>query len=168
MESNVIKLHDEVAKVEKQLNKLVDSGEEYDKLYNQSVVVDQVIAKYLRAKQHLENERKMIIDKYQNKLNTSYREEIVSSIESDVKAQYPDAKEIEIEHFSNNVYIYTTLSANNIDKNEIIEQLMYLNNVYFEEMQEDGRVKNSKIDSNNLKYLEDLNKKYLKIIKERM
>lgn len=168
MENDVIKLHDEIVKVEKELDRLVENGEEYDKLYEQSIVTDKVIARYLKAKKHLEEERKKLIDKYKDELDSPYKEEIISQIQSEVKKDYPDVGEIELDHFSNNVYIYATLSAYKIDKHEIIKQLMYLNNVYFENMQENGEIKDSKIDNNNLKYLENLNKKYFKIMEERI
>lgn len=168
MENDVIKLHDEIAKVEKELDRLVENGEEYDKLYEQSIVTDKVIARYLKARKHLEEERKKLIDKYKDELNSPYKEEIISQIQSEVKKDYPDVGEIELDHFSNNVYIYATLSAYKIDNYEIIKQLMYLNNVYFENMKENGEIIDSRIDNNNLKYLENLNKKYLKIMEERI
>ena len=168
MENDVIKLHDEIVRVEKELNRLVCNKEEYDKLYEQSIVTDKVIAKYLTAKKHLEEERKKLLDKYKEELDAPYKEEIISKIKSEVKEKYPDVGEIELEHFSNNVYIYATLSAYKIDKYEIIQQLMYLNNIYLEDMQENGQIKNSKIDNNDLKYLEKLNKKYLKLIEKRI
>lgn len=78
MEYEIVKLDKELAEVERKLNKLVENGEEYDKVYNQSVVTDKVIIRYLDAKKKLEDEQKKMIKKYQDKLETSYKEEIIN------------------------------------------------------------------------------------------
>ena len=151
MKYDIVKLDQDITNAENELNRLVDNATEYDKLYEQSVVTDKVIAKYLEAKQYLENEKKKIVKDYSELLNS-----------------FPNAQEEELNHFSNNVYVYATLRACNIDEQEIVEQLLYLNNRYFDEMQEDGVVKNTQITNANLEYLQKLNDKYMKLIKQKM
>ena len=58
MKYDIVKLDQDITNAENELNRLVDNATEYDKLYEQSVVTDKVIAKYLEAKQYLENEKK--------------------------------------------------------------------------------------------------------------
>ena len=132
MEYEIVKLDKELAEVERKLNKLVENGEEYDKVYNQSVVTDKVIIRYLDAKKKLEDEQKKMIKKYQDKLETSYKEEIINQIKTDVKKEYPTINDIELNHFSNNVYVYSTLTAYEVNEQEIIDQLVYLNNRFIE------------------------------------
>ena len=151
MKYDIVKLDQDITNAENELNRLVDNATEYDKLYEQSVVTDKVIAKYLEAKQYLENEKKKIVKDY-----------------SELLKSFPNAQEEELNHFSNNVYVYATLRACNIDEQEIVEQLLYLNNRYFDEMQEDGVVKNTQITNANLEYLQKLNDKYMKLIKQKM
>ncbi len=168
MKYDIVKLDQDITNTEKELNRLVENKVEYDKLYEQSVVTDKVIAKYLEAKQYLEQERKRIVKDYSELLDKPFRLGITIEIKEEVRKDFPNAKEEELNHFSNNVYVYATLRAYNIDEQDIVEQLLYLNNRYFDEMQEDGIVKNTKITGANLEYLQKLNDKYMKKIKEQI
>lgn len=168
MKYDIVKLDQDITNIEKELNRLVENKVEYDKLYEQSVVTDKVIAKYLEAKQYLEQERKRIVKDYSELLDKPFRLEITIEIKEEVRKDFPNAKEEELNHFSNNVYVYATLRAYNIDEQDIVEQLLYLNNRYFDEMQEDGIVKNTQITGANLEYLQKLNDKYMKKIKEQI
>lgn len=56
----------------------------------------------------------------------------------------------------------------NIDKVKIVEVINRLNNLYVEEWQEDGIVKDNVINETNLDYYKSLNKKYLKIVKGKL
>lgn len=168
MKYDIVKLDQDITNAESELNRLVDNATEYDKLYEQSVVTDKVIAKYLEAKQYLEDEKKKIVKDYSELLNKPFRLEMTIKIKEEVRKSFPNAQEEELNHFSNNVYVYATLRACNIDEQEIVEQLLYLNNRYFDEMQEDGVVKNTQITNANLEYLQKLNDKYMKLIKQKM
>lgn len=169
MKYDIIKLEQDITNTEKELNRLVENEAEYNKLYEQSVVTDKVIAKYLEAKQYLEQERRRLVKDYSEQLNKPFRVEITSQIKQEVKKDFPNAKENELNHFSNNVYVCATLKAYNIDEQDIVEQLLYLNNRYFDATQEDGVIIDSEINrNNNLEYLKNLNDKYLKIIKEKI
>lgn len=168
MKYDIIKLDKDINNLENELNKLVEDEVEYNKIYQQSVVTDKVIAKYLKAKQYLEQERRKIMKDYSEQLNMPFRLEITSLIKQEVKKDFPKVKEQELNHFSNNVYVYATLRAYNVNERDIVEQLVYLNNRYFDAMQEDGIVKNSQIKCTNIEYLKNLNDKYTKMIKEKI
>lgn len=168
MKYDIIKLDKDITNLENELNRLVEDEVEYNKIYEQSVVTDKVIAKYLKAKQYLEQERRKIMKDYSEQLNMPFRLEITSLIKQEVKKDFPKVKEQELNHFSNNVYVYATLRAYNVNERDIVEQLVYLNNRYFDAMQEDGIVKNSQIKCTNIEYLKNLNDKYTKMIKEKI
>ena len=167
MEYEIVKLDKELAEVERKLNKLVENREEYDKVYNQSVVTDKVIIRYLDAKKKLEDEQKKMIKKYQDKLETSYKEEIINQIKTDVKKEYPTINDIELNHFSNNVYVYSTLTAYEVNEQEIIDQLVYLNNRFIE-LSNGDYLKDNSVKLDNINFLKELNEKYVKIIKSRI
>ena len=168
MEYDIKKLYNDITDVENELNRLVENGEEYNKIYEQSVVTDKVIAKYLKAKQYLEQERGRILKDYSNLIDTPFKDEIISQIRQEVKCKFPNVQEKELNHFSNNVYIYGMLIVCGIKEQEIVEQLLYLNNKYFEENQKKGIIIDSKIECNDLSYLTELKEKYIKIIKEKI
>lgn len=168
MKYDIIKLDKDITNAENELNKLVENDVEYNKLYEKSVLTDKVIAKYLEAKQYLEQERKKIVKDYSEQLNKPFRLEITSQIKQEVIKDFPNVKEKELNHFSNNVYVYATLRAYDVNEIDIVEQLLYLNNRYFDEVQEDGIVKDNKINCTNIEYLKKLNDKYMKMIKERI
>ena len=166
---DIIKLHKEIIEAQKKLNALVEQEDgEYEKIFNKSVKTDKVIAKYIKAKANLENERKLLMKKYEKELETPFKNEIIAQIRTEVRLKYPGIGVKELLHFSTNVYVYATLLAHNISEQEILEQLVYLNNIYFEDIQEnDDILKNCMIDS-DLEYLKYLKEKYIKIIKERI
>ena len=165
---DIKKLEEDVIAVEDQLNKYIEDEEEYDRIFQQSVLTDQVISKYLNAKRKLEEERKILIKDYSNVLNTPFREEVTNQIIEEVKKDFPSVSANELHRFSDNVYIYATLDAHNVDKQDIINQLLYLNNRYFDFMQEKGEIEGKQHITNNLDYLKKLNEKYHKIIKEKI
>lgn len=168
MKYDIIKLDQDITNAEDELNRLVEDEIEYNELYQQSVIIDKVIVKYVEAKQYLEQERRKIVKDYSEQLNNTFRLEITSKIKQEVKRDFPNVEEEELNHFSNNVYVYATLRAYNVKERDIVEQLLYLNNRYFEEVQEDGFVKDSKINCTNIEYLRNLNDKYMKMIKEKI
>lgn len=167
MEQDIKKLEEDVIAVEKQLDRCVEDAEEYDRIFHQSMVVDQVMIKYLNAKKKLEEERKNFMKDYSKELDTPFREEVTNQIIQEVKKDFPDVNEDELYRFSDNIYIYSMLEAHNVDKQDIIEQLLYLNNRYFDFMQEKGLIEGQHI-GNNIEYLKKLNEKYKKIIREKI
>ena len=168
MQYDIIKLYEEIKKVEQELDKAVENDEEYNKIYEKSIVTDRVIAKFLDAQKQLENERRILMEKYEKELNAEFKDEIIAMIRQDVKEKYPNVGNRELEHFSNNVYVLTTLQAHKTDKQEIVEQLLFLNNRYVEDAEENGQILKSNIDKTNLSFLKHLSSKYTKIIEERI
>lgn len=167
MLQDIKKLDADVIAVQKELDKYVDDGEKYDKIYQQSIVADRVIAKYIEAQKELQKERSKMVKNYDELLNTSFRKEVTDQIRDEVKKDFPDVDEDELYRFSDNVYIYSTLMVKQVNEQDIIDQLLYLNNRYFDFMLEKGLVEGQHIDS-NIDYLKNLNKKYQKIIKEKI
>lgn len=76
---DIKKLDADIEAVQKELDKYVDDGEKYDKIYQQSIVTDRVIAKYIEA----QKERSNIVKNYDELLNTSFREEVTNQIKED-------------------------------------------------------------------------------------
>ena len=99
MKYDIVKLDQDITNAENELNRLVDNATEYDKLYEQSVVTDKVIAKYLEAKQYLENEKKKIVKDYSELLNKPFRLEMTIKIKEEVRKSFPNAQEEELIHF---------------------------------------------------------------------
>lgn len=168
MLQDIKKLEAEVIAVEKELDRNIDNGEEYDKIYQQSIVTDRVLARYMETKKELEQERKNIVKNYDDMLNTSFRNEVTGQIMDEVKKDFPNVDKHELYRFSDNVYIYSTLKVKNVNEQDIIDQLIFLNNRYFDFIEEKGAVHKSHIESNNLEYLKKLHEKYQKIIKEKI
>lgn len=168
MEYEIVKLDKELTSVEKKLHKLVDNADEYDKVYNQSMITDKIMVRYLEAKKKLEEKQKEMLQEYQDKLETSYKDEIIKQIKDDVKKEYPNINDRELNHFSHNVYVYSILIAYEVNKQDIIDQLVYLNNRYIELVDSDYLDDDNSIGCNNLEFLQNLNEKYVKIIKEKI
>ena len=99
--------------------------------------------------------------------NVNYKNELIESIRSDVKAKLKKATDIEIECFSNNVFIYVCLLANNVDVNEISKILVLHNNIYDCRI-EKINVEIENIDKTDLIFCTDIANKYLEIVKQKM
>lgn len=139
-------------------------------IYNQSVKIDNLITEYFEAQSELDKERGIIMYKYEKLLNQPFKHEIIGNIRTEVRKDNPNIGIKELEYFSINVYIYTCLLAHGIKEQDIIEQLIYINNNYFDEIKEEEPVTpegKSKV-TNSLEYLKNLKEKYTKIIKERI
>ena len=139
-------------------------------IYNQSTKLDDIISEYINTQAELYEERSSIMDKYNEILNQPYRAEITGEIRKEVRLDNPNVGIKELEHFSNNVYVYCCLLAHNIPEQEIVNQLLFLNNKYFEQIQteEPATPEGASKITNKLEYLTNLKNKYLKIIKERI
>lgn len=168
MEHDVIKLHKEIECAKDKLNKSIENGEDYNTIYKNSIAVDKLIAKYLKAEKYLKDERSTIMKNFDNILNAPFKDEILSQIKADVKERYKNVLQEELDYFSYNVYVYAVLMAHNVTKNDILIQLNYLNNKFFDEMQEDGKIKNCCIHEDNTDFYKQIDEKYLKIVKERI
>lgn len=102
---------------------------------------------------------------YRKKLNKPFRKEIISQIKREVKKDFSKIKGKELNHFCNNVYVYAMLVACDVDKQEIAEYILYLNNKYVDQ---NKIVEDNELNCTNISYLKKLYKKYIKIIKERI
>ena len=139
-------------------------------IYNQSTKLDNIISEYINTQAELYEERSAIMYKYNEILNQPYRAEITGEIRKEVRLDNPNVGIKELEHFSNNVYVYCCLLAHNIPEQEIVNQLLFLNNKYFEQIktEEPATPEGASKITNTLEYLTNLKNKYLKIIKERI
>ena len=173
MASRIEELDKEVTETDKKLTELIENGEEWDKVYNQSIIIDKVMVRYLNEKKKLNEKQKELMKENYDKLQLSDRDKIIQDIKNDVKKEFPEVKENDLNYFSTNLYIYATLTALGAEKQDIIEQLMYVNNRYIQTHIEDTKKDNLSTDENSIikadyKYLKNLNKKYTKVIKEKL
>ena len=173
MASRIEELDKEVTETDKKLTELIENGEEWDKVYNQSIIIDNVMVRYLNEKKKLNEKQKELMKENYAKLQLSDRDEIIQDIKNDVKKEFPEVKENDLNYFSTNLYIYATLTALGAEKQDIIEQLMFVNNRYIQTHIEDTKKDNLSTDENSIikadyKYLKNLNKKYTKLIKEKL
>lgn len=173
MASRIEELDKEVTETDKKLTELIENGEEWDKVYNQSIIIDNVMVRYLNEKKKLNEKQKELMKENYAKLQLSDRDEIIQDIKNDVKKEFPEVKENDLNYFSTNLYIYATLTALGAEKQDIIEQLMFVNNRYIQTHIEDTKKDNLSTDENSIikadyKYLKNLNKKYTKVIKEKL
>lgn len=167
MEYNLLQLKKQIDEKRKELDNSIEKSESQDIIYSISVELDNLIAEYMKVEQIFKEKKKKLMDNYKELFDTPFKEEVVSQIKAEVREKFSDISEEELEHFSNNVYVYAIMMAHELDKNKIFAQINHLNNLYFDAMQEDGIVK-SKIDERNLDYYKALDKKYLEIVKERI
>lgn len=180
MTSKIEKLDKEVTEMNEKLVNLVENGEEWDKVYRQSMIIDKVMVRYLDEKKKLNDTQKELMKKNYDKLQLADKDEIINQIKEDVKKEFPEVKEKDLTYFSTNLYIYATLTALGAEKQDIIDQLMFVNNRYIEMHIEDAKrdiavtnnnnnsESNDSITNADLNYLRNLNKKYTKIIKEKI
>lgn len=139
-----------------------------DTLYEKNIAVDEAINEYLRAIDYFKSKREKLMNVYSDMLNTAFKDETINRIKNDVRKDFPKITNEELDHFSNNVYVYAVLNAHNLDNNKIFGILNNLNNLYVESMQEEGIVKNKVITEQDIDYYKSLNKKYLEIVKEKI
>lgn len=151
-------------------NFFYEGNKTLDEIQEQSIKVDELVVEYMKAQIELKKKRGEIVDKYKDILDQPYRFEIRNMIWKEVRLDNPNVGPREMEQFVTNVYVYCCLLAHGVKEEEIVKQLLYLNNKYFEEIYQqeaiDEEGKSKVIDS--LEYLKNLKEKYVKIIKERM
>lgn len=165
---SLVELNKIINKKRDVLNLSIKNDEPQDVIYKKSVDVDEAISEYIKAQDYFKIERENILALYKNIIDTPFKDNIINQIKSDILIKYVNITEKELNHFSSNIYIYTVLMNKNIDKVKIVEVINRLNNLYVEEWQEDGIVKDNVINETNLDYYKSLNKKYLKIVKGKL
>ena len=169
MENDIKKVQDKINKARKEMDLAIGNNEYYNKIYKKSVYIDKIILEYLDAGKKLYKERSKLMDKYNNLIETPFKNEIIGKIRSEVRLKYPSMGIEELLHFSTNVYIYATLIVHNIPEQEIVNQLMFLNNKFFNATQNDDEIIiNREMEQPTLEYLKYIKDKYIKIIKEKI
>ena len=168
MESDVQKVQDKIDKAQKELDLAITNGEDYSKILEKSAIIDKIILEYLYSKTNLKNERRKLMTKYDNIIETPFKNEIIGQIRTEVRKKFSSMGIKELLHFSTNVYIYATLFVHNIPEQEIVDQLMFLNNRFLNATQNDDVIINRKMEQPTLEYLTYIKNKYIEIIKERI
>lgn len=169
MYSDIKEVQAKIDKARKDMDLAIENNEDYKKIYEKSIYIDKIILEYLDAENKLENERRKLMDKYDNLIETSFKNEIIGKIRSEVRLKFPSMGIDELLHFSTNVYIYATLIVHKVPEQEIVKQLMFLNNKFFNATQNnDEIIINREMNEPTLEYLKYIKDKYVKIIKERI
>ena len=169
MDYDIKILYNELIKVQKKLDSLQEKeSTKYQEIFNEITKENGILTKYINKRKILEDERRLLMKKYEKELNAPFRDEIIKQIRTEVRKKYPSVGVKELLHFSTNVFIYCILQAYNISEREIVNELINQNNIYFEEIEQDNEIEeNTKLHC-DLEYLQYLNEKYTKIIKERI
>ncbi len=162
------KLQKEIKKKKNELDLLITNNAKQSNIYMKSLEVDTAIAIYLKATKQYDEENKRLMGKYKNLLEKDYKEEIINMIKKEVNDKFEKVSEEELNHFCNNLYVLCSLKAYKVEEQEIIKQIMYRNNVFLYEMQQNGKILDSDISNVELKFYTKLKNKYVKIIKERI
>lgn len=162
------KLQKEIKKKKDELDLLITNNAKQSNIYMKSLEVDTAIAIYLKATKQYDEENKRLMGKYKNLLEKDYKEEIINMIKKEITNKFEKVSEEELNHFCNNLYVLCSLKAYKVEEQEIIKQIMYRNNVFLYEMQQNGKILDSNISNVELKFYTKLKNKYIKIIKERI
>ena len=168
MESDVQKVQDIIDKAQKELDLAITNGEDHRKILEKSANIDKIIVEYLYSETNLKNERRNLMTKYNNLIETPFKNEVIGQIRTEVRKKFPEMGIKELLHFSTNVYIYATLFVHNIPEQKIVDQLMFLNNRFLNATQNDDVIINRKMEQPTLEYLTYIKNKYIEIIKERI
>ena len=97
----------------------------------------------------------MVADNLPYNISFSELKEFVKQVEVSIHQE-------ELNHFCNNLYVLCSLKAYKVEEQEIIKQIMYRNNVFLYEMQQNGKILDSDISNVELKFYTKLKNKYVK------
>lgn len=171
MYDNICELDKKLEKEkESLLNSYYESPHDIEKIQQHAIEVDEINVEYLNLKIYLEKERIAIIKKYENIINQSFKFEIRNQIRDEARTKNHYIGPREMEQFATNVYIYCCLLAYNVEETNIVQQLIYLNNKFYEEVtKQELLLQNIKPEIIiSLEYTTYLKNKYIEIIKERI
>ena len=169
MENNIKEIQEKIYKARKEIDLAIANNEDYRVIYEKSIYIDKIIHEYLNTEKKLKIERKNLMDKYDILIETPLKNEIIGKITSEISLKYPSIGIDELLHFSTNVYIYATLIVHNVPEQEIINELMFLNNKFFNVTQNNNEIiLNREMEEPTLEYLKYIKDKYVKIIKEKI
>lgn len=147
----------------------IANGDDYSKILKISTNIDQIINEYLATETNLIDKRRNLMTKYDDLIETPFKNEIIGQIRTEVRQKYHAMGIQELLHFSTNVYIYSILKAHNIPEQEIVDQLMFLNNKFLDVTKNDNEIViGREMEQPTLEYLTYIADKYAKIIKERI
>ena len=169
MKNDIEKVQKKIDKARKEMDLSIANNENYSIIYEKSKYIDNIILKYLDVEKKLKKERRKLMKKYDNLIETPFKNEIIAQIRSEVRLKYPSMGVDELLHFSTNVYIYAVLIVHNVPEHEIVKQLIFLNNKFFNTTQNyDEIIINREMEKTTLEYLKYIKNKYEKIIEERI
>ena len=169
MKNDIEKIQKKIDKARKEMNLSIENNEDYSIIYEKSLYIDKIIIEYLDEERKLEKKKKKLMCKYDNLIETPFKNEIIGKIRSEVRLKYPSMGIDELLHFSTNVYIYAVLIVHNVSEHKIVKQLIFLNNKFFNTTQNnDEIIINREMAEPTLEYLKYIKDKYEKIIKERI
>lgn len=153
----------------KKMDLAIANGEDYSKILEISIKIDEIINEYLAAETNLIDERRNLMKKYDDIIDTPFKNEIIGQIRTEVRQKFHAMGIQELLQFSTNVYTYAILKAHNIPEQEIVDQLMFLNNKFLDATKNDDEIVVGKeMEQPTLEYLTYIADKYEKIIKERI
>lgn len=102
---------------------------------------------------------------FENIINTNNKREILTMIKSDILDFCSEITLLELEFLSENIYDYCCLMVNQITENKIMWYITRKNAKYYDQVSEGDREKFCfKFD---LKQMQELIKKYIKILEEK-
>ena len=131
--------------------------------------IEKIVLDYLDENGELENERRKLINKYKNLLETPFKHEIIGQIRTEVRLKYPAMGIEDLLLFSINVYTFATLKVYKVPEQEIINKIITVNNEFLNILQnQDKIIIDREMEQPTLEYLQSLISKYQKIIKERI
>lgn len=131
--------------------------------------IEKIVLDYLDENGELENERRKLINKYKNLLETPFKHEIIGQIRTEVRLKYPAMGIEDLLLFSINVYTFATLKVYKVPEQEIINKIITVNNEFLKILQnQDNIIIDREMEQPTLEYLQSLISKYQKIIKERI
>lgn len=131
--------------------------------------IEKIVLNYLDENGELENERRNLINKYENLLETPFKHEIIGQIRTEVRLKYPAMGIEDLLLFSINVYTFATLKVHKVPDQEIINKIITVNNEFLNILQnQDNIIIDREMEQPTLEYLQSLISKYKKIIKERI
>lgn len=166
MDEKLKKLQKNINKKEDELTWAILNHETATVICMKSIELDFAVALYLNTLKDDISENNTVLEEYKDITEREYNVEIINMIKKDVKEQFKNMDEDELEHLCKNVYILCVLKVHKISEYEITKQLMCRNNLFLEEMKKKGKNINSNLDDTNIKFYTKLKDKYLKIIKK--
>ena len=99
-------------------------------------------------------------------MNENIKIDVLKMMRKDIKMQFKNIDEQELNQISNNLFILCLAKINNLTDQEIVDKIMENNRIFIKAMEEQGKMistKNFDVKSDIYKILQE---KYIKIIKD--